>query len=286
MKRIAALDLIVDFNVRALAKGQPEPYVAAPLLRLAKSLGVRVAPGDDSHGWRRWALASTEASPGWWNSASPRTGLGHVKALRHRRRAARKTGGGEGALPPASRNCVAQLNLGRHWREGQIAEAPRLHNGAWATPSGARWGRGMKRLLGSILALALAASSLADAAVPAAAADASPAPLPDPYALVAAAIDYNRGLTSYVEMAMLVHRPDWRRRSALEAWTRGRTRRPGQVHRPASGRRQRHPAQRRAHVDLHPQAEPSGAPAVQPDVAKLGGVGTSPTPTCRAPTIC
>ncbi len=50
MKRIAALDLIVDFNVRALAKGQPEPYVAAPLLRLAKSLGVRVAPGDDSHG--------------------------------------------------------------------------------------------------------------------------------------------------------------------------------------------------------------------------------------------
>ena len=81
----------------------------------------------------------------------------------------------------------------------------------------------MKRLLGSILALALAASSLADAAVPAAAADASPASLPDPYALVAAAIDHNRGLTSYVEMAMLVHRPDWRRRSALEAWTRGRT---------------------------------------------------------------
>ena len=50
LKRIAALDLIVDFNVRALAKGQPEPYVAAPLLRLAKSLGVRMAPGDDSHG--------------------------------------------------------------------------------------------------------------------------------------------------------------------------------------------------------------------------------------------
>ena len=50
MRRIAALGLIVDFNVRALVKGQPEPYVAAPLLRLAKSLGVRVAPGDDSHG--------------------------------------------------------------------------------------------------------------------------------------------------------------------------------------------------------------------------------------------
>ena len=46
---------------------------------------------------------------------------------------------------------------------------------------------------------------------------------PDPYELIAAALDLSRGLTSYVEMSMLVHRPDWRRNSALVAWTRGRT---------------------------------------------------------------
>ncbi|MCZ6658856.1 MAG: histidinol-phosphatase [Gammaproteobacteria bacterium] len=50
LERIAELDLILDFNVRALAKGQPEPYVSEPLLRLAKELGIVCVPGDDSHG--------------------------------------------------------------------------------------------------------------------------------------------------------------------------------------------------------------------------------------------
>jgi histidinol-phosphatase (PHP family) len=43
-------DLILDFNVRALSKGQSEPYVSAPILARALELGVAVAPGDDSHG--------------------------------------------------------------------------------------------------------------------------------------------------------------------------------------------------------------------------------------------
>jgi histidinol-phosphatase (PHP family) len=43
-------DLILDFNVRALSKGQPEPYVSAPILARACALGVAIAPGDDSHG--------------------------------------------------------------------------------------------------------------------------------------------------------------------------------------------------------------------------------------------
>jgi len=43
-------DLILDFNVRALSKGQPEPYVSAPILARALELGVAVVPGDDSHG--------------------------------------------------------------------------------------------------------------------------------------------------------------------------------------------------------------------------------------------
>jgi hypothetical protein len=40
--------------------------------------------------------------------------------------------------------------------------------------------------------------------------------------LIAAAIDQTRGRTSYVEMEMEVHRPDWSRTSAIVAWTRGR----------------------------------------------------------------
>lgn len=73
----------------------------------------------------------------------------------------------------------------------------------------------LMRIFGLGLALALAC-------VPAFAADAANAQA-DPYELVAAAIDLNRGLTSYVEMTMFVHRPDSQRSSALVAWTRGRT---------------------------------------------------------------
>lgn len=36
------------------------------------------------------------------------------------------------------------------------------------------------------------------------------------------AIDQTRGLSSYAEMSMLVHRPGWQRNSSLKAWTRGR----------------------------------------------------------------
>ncbi len=40
--------------------------------------------------------------------------------------------------------------------------------------------------------------------------------------LVAAAIDLTRGTTSYAEMSMIIHRPDWERTSTVVAWTRGR----------------------------------------------------------------
>ena len=50
LARIAELDLVLDFNVRALAKGQPEPYLSRPWLRQALALGIDVVPGDDSHG--------------------------------------------------------------------------------------------------------------------------------------------------------------------------------------------------------------------------------------------
>jgi hypothetical protein len=40
--------------------------------------------------------------------------------------------------------------------------------------------------------------------------------------LVAGALDLMRGKTSYAELSMIVHRPDWERTSSLVAWTRGR----------------------------------------------------------------
>ena len=50
LERIAELDLVLDFNVRALLKGQPEPYVSEPWLVRAVELGIPLVPGDDSHG--------------------------------------------------------------------------------------------------------------------------------------------------------------------------------------------------------------------------------------------
>lgn len=50
LQSIRDLDLILDFNVRALSKGQPEPYVTAPILARARELGIALVPGDDSHG--------------------------------------------------------------------------------------------------------------------------------------------------------------------------------------------------------------------------------------------
>ncbi len=40
--------------------------------------------------------------------------------------------------------------------------------------------------------------------------------------LIAAAIDLTRGRSSYVELDMIIHRPDWERTSSIIAWTRGR----------------------------------------------------------------
>ncbi|MFV2091277.1 MAG: outer membrane lipoprotein-sorting protein [Pseudomonadales bacterium] len=40
--------------------------------------------------------------------------------------------------------------------------------------------------------------------------------------LIAGALDLVRGQTSYTELSMLVHRPDWQRFSSLVSWTRGR----------------------------------------------------------------
>ncbi len=50
LELIKDYDLIMDFNLRALAKGAEEPYITRSILKLVKDYDIRVAPGDDSHG--------------------------------------------------------------------------------------------------------------------------------------------------------------------------------------------------------------------------------------------
>ncbi len=44
---------------------------------------------------------------------------------------------------------------------------------------------------------------------------------PDPRDLIRAAMDHWRGLTSYSEMTMIIHRSDWQRSFSMQAWTEG-----------------------------------------------------------------
>ena len=43
----------------------------------------------------------------------------------------------------------------------------------------------------------------------------------DGKAIVRASIDHWRGLSSYTEMTMVIHRPDWERSMTMRAWTKG-----------------------------------------------------------------
>ncbi len=44
---------------------------------------------------------------------------------------------------------------------------------------------------------------------------------PDPRELIEKAMDHWRGVTSYTEMTMVIHRPDWERTMSMQSWTRG-----------------------------------------------------------------
>ncbi len=50
LKLIKTLDLVMDFNLRPLAKGLKEPYITPSILKKARALNIRLVPGDDSHG--------------------------------------------------------------------------------------------------------------------------------------------------------------------------------------------------------------------------------------------
>lgn len=50
LELIKDCDLIMDLNLRSLAKGADEPYISRPILERAHAMGISVIPGDDSHG--------------------------------------------------------------------------------------------------------------------------------------------------------------------------------------------------------------------------------------------
>ena len=50
LEMIKKYDLILDFNLRSLRKGADEPYVSASILEKVKEMGIKIVPGDDSHG--------------------------------------------------------------------------------------------------------------------------------------------------------------------------------------------------------------------------------------------
>ncbi len=47
---IKTLNLVLDFNLRPLVRGEKEPYITTSILKRAEKMGIRVVPGDDSHG--------------------------------------------------------------------------------------------------------------------------------------------------------------------------------------------------------------------------------------------
>ncbi len=50
LELIKELGLVMDFNLRALAKGADEPYITTSILNQARELDLALVPGDDSHG--------------------------------------------------------------------------------------------------------------------------------------------------------------------------------------------------------------------------------------------
>ncbi len=47
---IKSLNLVLDFNLRPLKRGEKEPYITASIRKTAKEMGICIVPGDDSHG--------------------------------------------------------------------------------------------------------------------------------------------------------------------------------------------------------------------------------------------
>jgi histidinol-phosphatase (PHP family) len=49
LELIKELDLILDFNLRPLSRGEEEPYLSESILKQACEMGIAIVPGDDAH---------------------------------------------------------------------------------------------------------------------------------------------------------------------------------------------------------------------------------------------
>ena len=88
--------------------------------------------------------------------------------------------------------------------------------------------------------------------------------------LLGKVIDQTRGIGSYSELRMEIHRPSWQRTSEFVAWTRGRDDALIRFTAPARGRRKRHPEDGCCDVGVLSKGQPSHSAAFQHDVAGLG----------------
>lgn len=50
LELIKSLNLVMDFNLRPLSRGEKEPYISPVILERAKKMELQLVPGDDSHG--------------------------------------------------------------------------------------------------------------------------------------------------------------------------------------------------------------------------------------------
>ena len=88
--------------------------------------------------------------------------------------------------------------------------------------------------------------------------------------LIAGAVDQTRGISSYAEFTMVIHRPDWQRTSSLKSWTRGRKDTLIRFVAPAKDAGNATLEAGQQNVDLYAQAEPNNSTALQPHVPELG----------------
>lgn len=49
LELIKSSGLVLDYNLRSLAKGAKEPYISESILKMAVEMGISAVPGDDSH---------------------------------------------------------------------------------------------------------------------------------------------------------------------------------------------------------------------------------------------
>lgn len=50
LELIQSRNLVLDLNTRALKNGSEEPYPTRPIMDMAREMGIRMVPSDDSHG--------------------------------------------------------------------------------------------------------------------------------------------------------------------------------------------------------------------------------------------